>query len=73
MSRFSDEVSIVEVCDLADAGSKIRTTADGYLVATPRIARTGIQIYNGAEVGRPEMPQVRIYRPPEEVFRDFRH
>ena len=45
-----------------------RLTSDGYLVATPRIARTGIQIYKGYEVGRPEMEDVRVYRPEGEVF-----
>lgn len=45
-----------------------RRTADGYLVADAKVARTGIQIYTGAEVGRPDIPIVRLYRPPEEVF-----
>ncbi|WP_412063740.1 DUF2213 domain-containing protein [Rhizobium sp. SYY.PMSO] len=45
-----------------------RRTGDGYLVADARIARTGIQTYAGAEIGRPEMPTVRIYRPGGEVF-----
>lgn len=45
-----------------------RRTADGYLVADAKVARTGVQVYTGAEVGRPEMPIVRVYRPPEEVF-----
>src|SRR4051812_24809976 len=43
-------------------------TADGYLAADARIARTGIQAYSGAEVGKPEMSTVRVYRSPEEVF-----
>ena len=51
-----------------DAESKLRETQDGYLVANPRIARTGIQLYSGAEVGRPDMKEVRVYRPEEEVF-----
>ncbi|MBL4699783.1 MAG: DUF2213 domain-containing protein, partial [Phycisphaeraceae bacterium] len=41
---------------------------DGYLVADAKVARTGIQIYAGVEVGRPEMDQVRVYRPGSEVF-----
>ncbi|WFU07654.1 DUF2213 domain-containing protein [Rhizobium sp. CB3090] len=45
-----------------------RRTGDGYLVADARIARTGIQNYLGAEVGRPEMRTVRVYRPGAEVF-----
>lgn len=46
----------------------IRKTADGYLVASVRAARTGIQVYTGDEVGRPELATVRVYRPEEEVF-----
>jgi hypothetical protein len=45
-----------------------RRTGDGYLVADARIARTGIQSYLGAEIGRPEMRTVRVYRPGAEVF-----
>ena len=46
-----------------------RLTRDGYLVAEAKIARTGIQIYGGDEVGRPAMDTVRVYRSPEEVFK----
>ena len=52
----------------AVALSGARTTKDGYLVADARIARAGIQIYAGYEVGKPEMAQVRVWRPEEEVF-----
>jgi len=45
-----------------------RRTADGYLVADVRVARTGVQDYLGSELGRPDLPIVRLYRPPEEVF-----
>jgi len=45
-----------------------RRTKDGYLVASARMSRTGIQDYAGFEVGRPDMDRVRVYRPPEEVF-----
>ena len=45
-----------------------RVTADGYLVADARIVRTGIQIYGGSEVGKPDMPTVRVWRPEAEVF-----
>lgn len=45
-----------------------RVTGDGYLVADARVVRTGIQIYTGAEVGKPELPTVRVYRPEAEVF-----
>lgn len=46
----------------------VRRTSDGYLVAEARVARTGIQEYRGAEMGRPDMETVRVYRPEDEVF-----
>jgi len=45
-----------------------RTTADGYLVADVRVSRTGIQHYAGAEMGRPDLATVRVFRPEAEVF-----
>jgi hypothetical protein len=52
----------------------VRRTGDGYLVASARIARTGIQIYSGDEVGKPALSRVRVYRPEAEVFhRDALH
>ncbi|MDX0165247.1 DUF2213 domain-containing protein [Sinorhizobium meliloti] len=45
-----------------------RRTADGYLVADVRTARTGIQLYAGHEVGKPEMQVVKVYRPGDQVF-----
>lgn len=56
--RFYDTVPV----------SGVRVTDDGYLVGTAPVARAGIQLYAGHEVGRPDMPVVRVYRPPEEVF-----
>lgn len=53
--------------DRVTAG-KTRRTADGYLVADAKVARVGIQEYLGSEVGRPDMPIVRVYRPESEVF-----
>ncbi len=47
---------------------KVRRTGDGYLVADAKVARTGIQQYLGSEVGRPDIPIVRVYRPEAEVF-----
>lgn len=52
-----------------DDGAQVRYTSDGYLVAQPKVARTGIQIYGGREVGKPEMDTVRVYRPESEVFK----
>lgn len=46
----------------------VRITRDGYLVADVKASRTGIQTYMGAEVGKPDMAQVRVYRPESEVF-----
>ncbi|MCO5085145.1 MAG: DUF2213 domain-containing protein [Mesorhizobium sp.] len=56
--KFTDAVSI--------AGTRRRD--DGYLVADARVARTGVQLYAGYEVGKPEMAVVRVYRPDAEVF-----
>lgn len=52
----------------------MRRTQDGYLVATPRVARTGIQFYSGREIdpdnlhGLRDKENIAVYRPPEEVF-----
>lgn len=51
-----------------DAASKVNKTADGYLTATPRVARTGIQLYLGSEIGVTDKKVVRIYRSEDEVF-----
>lgn len=46
-----------------------RRTGDGYLVVNARVARAdNVQIYTGAEVGKPEMATVRVFRPAAEVF-----
>lgn len=64
MRHFSDTVEIKDA----------RTTADGYLVADVRVARTGIQVYRGVEVdpdntaGLRDRAAVAVYRPPEAVF-----
>lgn len=50
--------------------ASVRRTPDGYMTATARVARTGIQIYKGSEVGRPDMERVRVYRPGDSVFDD---
>lgn len=60
--RFTDNYSF------ADLAGNVRETANGYLIATPRVARTGIQKYRGVEIGHPEMDWVRVYRPQEQVF-----
>ncbi|MBD9519296.1 DUF2213 domain-containing protein [Ensifer sp. ENS02] len=45
-----------------------RRTADGYLVADVKTARTGIQLYAGREVGKPEIQSVKVYRSADQVF-----
>jgi hypothetical protein len=46
----------------------LRVTSNGYLVAEPRVARTGIQLYSGVQCGRPGVETVRVYRPESTVF-----
>ena len=53
---------------LADAQFGLREINGGYLVCSPRIARTGIQEYLGIEMGRSDLEKVRVYRPEGEVF-----
>ena len=66
--KLKDRAVDGEMTLIFDAGADVRVTADGYLVAAPRIARTGIQHYKGTEVGRPDMDKVGVFRPAEEVF-----
>lgn len=58
----------MQFTDAVAVAGKPRRTADGYLVADARIARTGIQTYLGSEVGQPDKATVRVYRPGSEVF-----
>ncbi len=46
----------------------IRVGDGGYLEAIARTARTGVQTYRGAEVGRPELSTVNVFRDEAEVF-----
>lgn len=63
--KFNDRVSVGD----------IKETKEGYLVATARVARTGVQIYLARELGdiakdagfQPNDP-VRVYRHADEVF-----
>jgi hypothetical protein len=60
--------------DLMTLDQAPKRTADGYLFATPKVARTGIQDYMGSELGRPDLGIVKVYRPEKEVFnRDALH
>lgn len=45
-----------------------RITANGFLVADVRFARTGIQSYGGAELDRQDLAIVDVLRPIAEVF-----
>lgn len=47
-----------------------RRTSSGYLVCEVKAGRTGIQLYNGAELGFKDKEVIRVYRPREEVFKD---
>lgn len=54
--------------DAVEIADKPRITKDGYLVANARVARTGIQLYTGAELGIKDKDVIRVYRPEAEVF-----
>jgi hypothetical protein len=58
-ASFTDSVNI--------AGAT-RITKDGFLVASARVARVGVQEYSGASIGKPDMGMVRVYRSEKEVF-----
>lgn len=47
---------------------KVRRLADGRIAAVAKFARSGVQRYTGAEVGRPDLATVNVYRPESEVF-----
>lgn len=59
-----DEFSFLDAVRI----SKPRRTRDGYLTARVHAARTGVQEYLGADVGKPELDRVSVYRPEDEVF-----
>jgi hypothetical protein len=46
----------------------LERTSDGYLKASVRVARTGIQEYRGSDVGKPDVKTVKVFRPEAEVF-----
>jgi len=56
--KFTDRASIGE----------LRDTAEGYLVTLARVARTGIQVYDRAELGMLGAGTVRVNRDASEVF-----
>ncbi|WP_257010959.1 DUF2213 domain-containing protein [Sphingobium yanoikuyae] len=48
----------------------MRRLADGRIAAVAKFARSGCYTYSGAEVGRPDLGTVTVYRPEDEVFSD---
>lgn len=48
--------------------NNVRRTGEGYLIADARIARSGIYEYAGAEIGRPDLDVVKVYRDQSAVF-----
>ena len=56
--KFTDAVAV----------SGTRRSEDGYLIAEARCVRTGIQLYTGDEVGKPDLETVRVYRGEDHVF-----
>ncbi|MEC5289394.1 MULTISPECIES: DUF2213 domain-containing protein [unclassified Aurantimonas] len=58
----------MQFIDAVTVSGATRRTADGFLVATAKSVRVGIQHYAGHECGVADKATVRIYRSPEEVF-----
>ena len=65
MIRFSDNSAV----------GKVKPTKEGYLIATSKVARTGVQEYLASEIGDVALAAgfsagdvVRVYRAPEQVF-----
>jgi uncharacterized protein len=68
MNKKKTNAVAFEETVMLDATTSLRELGDGYVVCSPRIARTGIQVYQGYEIGRPDLKEVRVYRPESEVF-----
>lgn len=68
--HFKCKVS--DACSFEDTSffdeTNLRVVSGGYLVAQPKVSRSGIQEYAGEEVGMPEKSIVKVYRPVDEVF-----
>ncbi|MFY0735626.1 DUF2213 domain-containing protein [Aurantimonas sp. NFXS3] len=58
----------MQFIDAVTVSGATRRTADGFLVATAKSVRVGIQHYAGHECGVADKAIVSIYRSPEEVF-----
>jgi hypothetical protein len=73
-----ESVSLTELVLFDQDQPRFKKTSDGYLVAQPRVARTGIQLYSPKEVGKQFDRMVKVYRPEDQVFseatiRSFAH
>jgi len=60
----------VDLNDVLTVDGSTKTTKEGYLVVDARVARTGIQVYHGSELGLVGRDKLRVWRPEEEVFKD---
>lgn len=58
---------MIQFSDRAEVG-RIKDTSEGYLIATARVARTGIQDYLSSELGLDGNKVVKVYRSADEVF-----
>ena len=54
--------------DDSDSNAKIKKTANGFITAVPRVARTGVQIYASEELNLPPGKTIKVLRPENEVF-----
>lgn len=64
--QFFDRFSLGQPAEIAGA----RTMRNGAMIVQARAARSGnVQTYAGAEVERPDLPIVRVYRDADEIFR----
>jgi hypothetical protein len=63
--QFFDTITLGQAVEVTG----MRETRNGSLVVNARAARGGnVQDYLGTEVGKPEMPIVRVYRDANEIF-----
>jgi uncharacterized protein len=67
----ADSISVAvsePVTPVFDGDFKPRPTSQGYLIAFSRVARSGIQLYKGRELGIDGKDEIRVYRPSNQVF-----
>lgn len=60
---------MIQFTDKAFLDGEPRKTADGYMVAHARVARTGVQVYLRKELGLDGDGTINVYRPESEVFK----